>query len=176
MSFVAAMVITVAVSTTAVGRTAPQDFPLVRAAGYEGAIVPASSPWHAIHRIGLQAGTSSSGAWTPDPADIATAEAGFAALLGSDALTRPPHFTTDPRDKDGVAWLPYNAQTLKRYYFGIRMGSARHILVYAVDVSRRGSAWRSEVIPMSDGSCSNLWFDFDLNDRRIVRVTCAGWA
>src|SRR5688572_26353122 len=74
-----------------------EDFPIVRGAGYEGAIVPASSPWHAFHGFGLPSGTTSSAAWTPSPADIATLESALATMLSAGALGQSPSLADIPQ-------------------------------------------------------------------------------
>jgi hypothetical protein len=157
-----------------------EDFPIVRGAGYEGAIVPASSPWHAFHRHGLRSGTTSSAAWTPSPADIATLESVLAALLGPEVLDRSSGLAVEiPEGVMGLSWLRQNVQTLKRQYFGYQRRTARHVLVrvfLAVPESPVGKTWRSEVIMSTDGGCGNAWFDFEVSGQRIVWLKCGGTA
>jgi hypothetical protein len=173
----AAFVMAVIVSAGVLARPAQEDFPIVRGTGYEGAIVPASSPWHTFHRLGLPPGATSSEAWTPSPADIATLESALAALLTAGAPDRSPSPVADIAPGImGLPWLRQNVQTLKRQYFGIHLGTTRHILVRAFPERSVGNTWRSEVTIFTDGGCGNVWFDFQVESRRIVRVKCAGTA
>ena len=173
----AAFVTAVILSAGLLARPAQEDFPTVRGTGYEGAIVPASSPWHAFHQSGLPSGTTSSAAWTPSLADIATLESALAAWLSAGALDQSPSLVADiPLGIMGLPWLRQNVQTLKRQYFGIQLGTTRHVLVRGFPERIAGNRWRSEVIMFTDGGCSNVWFDFEVEARRIVRVKCAGTA
>jgi len=79
-----------------------------------------------------------------------------------------------PDSMMGLAWLRQNVQTLKRQYFGIQIANSRQILVHAFP-GRFGN-WRSDAVLFTDGGCGNVWFEFEVDRRRVARIKCAGTA
>lgn len=166
------------------GSIEPQEFQIVSGDGYEGAIVPASSPWHSWFRLGI---TRDRGrerpeltAWTPQPTDVAATERYFMEFLQR-AVREPTRVLASLADEDrrnvedDLPWLAANLQTLKRQYWGFSSGAVRHIAVHGQpdDLDHR---WRFEGLIMMDGGCGNFWLDFNLTERRIERFTCGGSA
>src|SRR6187401_3131196 len=124
----AAFAIALTLAAELIANAPQEEFLIVRGTGYEGAIVQASTPSYAMHRFGLPPGTTSSSAWTPSPADIATLEAALTVLLTPGTLDQSPNLVMDvPESVMGLAWLRQNVQTLKRQYFGIQIGNSRQI-------------------------------------------------
>jgi hypothetical protein len=99
----------------------------------------------------------------------------LAALLTPEVMDRSGLLLEIPGGIMGLSWLRQNVQALKRQYFGFQQGTARHVLVRVVP-EIVGKTWRSEVIMSTDGGCSNAWFDFEVDGRRIVWLKCAGVA
>ena len=159
--------------------TKPDIFPVVRATGYEGAIVPSTSPWHQFYKVGLtildgkRYTTPDLPAWTPDAADIAVVERHIAALLkvaAGDAAKAAAMVPEPSRQSTArlLPWLVEHSGTLKRTYYGITLNGARHVLLHAVHAS--DDRWRYEPIMMMDGGCGNAWFEVGLTEgvRRFV--------
>jgi len=120
-------------------------FVLVSGKGYEGVIIPAESLFHRIGLVSVKAHPTAI-PWTPAAGDIAALEA---------QLRR------------------YVASRLKRQYFGFRMPDGpRRIAVHAFPASNQ--AWKSNLVHMFDGGCSNSWLDFDLDARQFVFGVCGG--
>ncbi len=163
----------------------PSVFRIVSGDGYEGAIVPAGSPWHGMFSIAITrdrggSTTVPSGLtpWTPEPSDIAATERYLADWVGRAAKSPAQMLAALPAEdrsavEHGLPWLAVNLKTLKRQYWGFKSGDAPRIAVHAApdDPEHR---WRFEGRAMKGGGCSNLWLDFNLADQRIVRLTCGG--
>lgn len=162
------------------------DLPIVSGPGYEGAIIPASSPSHSMFFIGLmesgmsRADTDRFTAWTPTPSDIALVERHVAAFVALAATASSPVIeglsAMNRRSVlAGLPWLAANIQTLKRNYYGIKEGDVRRILVRGF--LDRSDRWRSQAMfLMSDGGCANVWFDVNLDEQRVIGITCGASA
>jgi len=81
-----------------------------------------------------------------------------------------------PRTLSQVPWLLTNLRTLTRQYYGVRIGANRHVLVHGFQVHDSSARWRSESVIIMDFGCGNVWFDFNLGERRVVRFECGGLA
>ena len=169
----------------AVQQSAPPDvFPLVKGSGYEGVIVPASSPWHQFYKVGLtvldgkQYKTPDLAAWTPAAPDIALVERQISALVKMAAANpeKAAALVREPSRRSTASQLPWlvdHISTLKRTYYGITVNGERHVLLHAfVAINDR---WRSEPITIMDGGCGNVWFDVSLTNG-VKRFLCGSLA
>lgn len=172
-----------AVSSEQRSSAATSEFRIVSGDGYEGAIVPASSPWHVMFRTAITRGRGANAAvppgltpWTPEPLDVAATERYLAAWVERAAKTPSQILASLPAEdrpqvERGLPWLAANLKTLKRQYWGFKSGDVPRMAVYGApdDPAQR---WRFEVRVMMGGGCGNFWLDFNLADQRIVRFTC----
>lgn len=159
---------------------------LVSGDGYEGVIIPAGSGWHGLFRLVLNhasgVGDPSAAAtpWTPQVSDIAPTERVFSALLERLATSTGSALAELPGEDRGnverdLRSLLADASLLKRQYWGFELDGHRRVAVHAEpdDPQQR---WRTERVPMLDGGCRNVWYDVDLTEQKIVRLTCGGFA
>jgi hypothetical protein len=167
----------------------PEDdaFVVMTGDGYLGAVVPASSPWHSMFKPGLivlggaPGGGDEFTAWTPAASDIEALERelkAFVAIAARDP-SRVADLVPEPARRSTVSQLPWlHAQlgTLKRQYFGVRAGGARRVFVHGFVVPDGSTRWRSEPIIIMDGGCGNVWFDVQIDERRVARFVCGALA
>lgn len=114
-----------AISSEQRAGTEPAEFRIVSGDGYEGAIVPPSSPWHGLFRVAI---TRERGRdadvppgltpWTPEPADIAVTERHFSGFVERLAKAPAQVLAALPAQdrravEDGLPWLVANVRTLK---------------------------------------------------------------
>jgi hypothetical protein len=163
-------------------------FQIVKGDGYEGAIVPASSPWHLFYRNGLQFLTTGrpilTGAgyapWTPTPEDIVLIERDLTEFVQT-AAADPRRVIAMAPDEARLAttsqlpWLRANLRTLTRQYYGAIVGTSRIVLVHGF-VAQPTTQWRMEAIIIMDGGCGNVWFEVNLSERRVMRIACGALA
>ena len=148
-------------------------FPIVAGAGYEGAIIPATSLWHESYRMGIT--TPALPAWTPGVADIATAERHLAAFFKL-AMGEPAKAASLGNSSQNViSHLPVvlKTQTLTRHNYGATVKGQQQMLVHAGVGG--GDRWRSEPVVMFDNGCGDLWLEVSLK-AGVVRFSCGGFA
>lgn len=169
--------------TTVVAAPPADDFIFVTGAGYEGAIVPASSPWSRMAEVTLRREPVPGVAvtpWTPAAADVAVAErivtdfaakaANESSLLGEQLRSTRDREFSAARARELPALLP----TLKRHYFGLSYGDNRRIVVQMFPASVAN--WRSQSVFIMDGGCANSSWEVDVTARRLLRWVCAAFA
>ena len=162
-----------------------ERFPVVSGDTYEGAIIPASSPWHGFFKTGLtvltgrRADGAGLAAWTPAADDVAAAERHVTTLV--ELAAREPatvaslvHEGMRRGTTQQLPWLAANVRSLKRQYYGIVDGSAKRLLIHGFQP--RDDRWRSESLMILDGGCGNVWFDVSLSRNRIAQFVCGGLA
>lgn len=142
LAFVLMFAAALAASAAQGGGAQADEFQVVSGDGYEGAIVPASAPWHAMFGIAIIGGRGRDVVlppdltpWTPRASDIAATERYFADFVAR-AVKEPLQMLATLPDEDranvarGLPWLAANVQTLKRQYWGFASGSIRRISVH----------------------------------------------
>jgi hypothetical protein len=137
--------------------------------GYEGVIIPALPP-SAFAKPGDPEH------WTPQPSDVALAERRLTAFL--ELAAREPSqvaetITNQSVTLPGIPTVLASLATYKRQYTGLRYDGVRRVLVYGFP-DDPAHLWRSDPVMVMGGGCHYWWFDFNLDEQRVIRFNCQG--
>jgi hypothetical protein len=159
-------------------QVAPSEdlFALISAPQYEGAIVPASSPWHLVLLRGFHSSDRNDPwdlrgfePWTPGEQDVALAETVLQQFV--EASRSRSAVSVASLERGDIQSLANNVPAMTRQYAGART-EVEHIIVVRGLQDDPRHRWRFEVIPMMGGGCREFWVHVSVERHQVIRISC----